>query len=285
MFDVEAAAEGMMRRSRTGIWLALAVVLAGCARPALRTAQPRKGPARGTAGTIFDAETAKTRAALARDVPRATLPAPAAAAAWIAATQGALARAGVSLTRPQLIVVVNRDHSVQRLCLVAAAPSESWRVVGCDAVSTGQSGRRGYYITPVGVFAHTTEILDYRALGTFNENHVRGLGLKGMRVWDFGWRVAEKGWRRDGETGEIRLLVHATDPDLLEPRLGHPASQGCVRISAAMNRFLDRHGVLDREQEAEARDNMRMAATLPADRTPSPLAGGLLVVIDSANAA
>ncbi|OYW11472.1 MAG: hypothetical protein B7Z59_04355, partial [Acidiphilium sp. 37-67-22] len=100
MFDVEAAAEGMMRRSRTGIWLALAVVLAGCARPALRTAQPRKGPARGTAGTIFDAETAKTRAALARDVPRATLPAPAAAAAWIAATQGALARAGVSLTRP-----------------------------------------------------------------------------------------------------------------------------------------------------------------------------------------
>ncbi|OYW12170.1 MAG: hypothetical protein B7Z59_02240, partial [Acidiphilium sp. 37-67-22] len=85
--------------------------------------------------------------------------------------------------------------------------------------------------------------------------------------------------------GEIRLLVHATDPDLLEPRLGHPASQGCVRISAAMNRFLDRHGVLDREQEAEARDNMRMAATLPADRTPSPLAGGLLVVIDSANAA
>jgi hypothetical protein len=48
--------------------------------------------------------------------------------------------------------------------------------------------------TPVGLFLHTADILDYRALGTFNENHIRGLGLKGMRVWDFGWQTAEKGW-------------------------------------------------------------------------------------------
>ncbi len=273
-----------MRPSHAKMWLALAVMLAGCARPALRALQPPPEPARGAARAAFEAEAAAARADLAREVKRASLPAHAAAARWIAATRHALARATVRLTRPQLIVVVNRDPLVQRLCLIAAAPSEPWRVIGCDTVSTGQSGRRGYFITPEGVFAHTADILDYRALGTFNENHVRGLGLKGMRVWDFGWRIAAKGWRPDGETGEIRLLVHATDPDLLEPRLGRPASQGCVRISAAMNRFLDRHGVLDREQEAAAREDMRVAATLPADRTPSPLAGGLLVVIDKADA-
>jgi hypothetical protein len=62
-------------------------------------------------------------------------------------------------------------------------------------VSTGQAGRRGYFITPIGAFQHTDDILDYRALGTFNENHIRGLGMKGTRVWDLGWQTAERGWR------------------------------------------------------------------------------------------
>ena len=71
-----------------------------------------------------------------------------------------------------------------------------WEVIGGSKVSTGQSGRRGYFITPMGVFLHTDGILDYRALGTYNENHIRGLGLKGMRVWDFGWQTAERGLAR-----------------------------------------------------------------------------------------
>ena len=260
--------------------LCLAMLLAGCARPPVRAAIRPPAPERGE-NAAFRAEVMATSAELAREVPRATVPAPDAAAQWIAATRRGLAEAGVSVTRSQFIIVVDRNPQVQRLCIVAARLAGAWDLLGCDAVSTGQAGRRGYFITPVGVFAHTTDILDYRALGTFNENHIRGLGLKGMRVWDFGWRVAEKGWRTDRETGEIRLLVHATDPDYLEPRLGQTGSQGCVRISAAMNRFLDRHGVLDAEQEAAARDDARIAAMLPADRAPSPLAGELLVVIDS----
>jgi hypothetical protein len=165
---------------------------------------------------------------------------------------------------------------------VLARPAAAWAVVGGTRVSTGQAGRRGYYLTPLGVFAHTDAILDWRAEGTFNANGIRGLGLRGMRVWDFGWQEATKGWRADGERGPIRLLLHATDPDRLEQRLGQPASQGCVRIPAAMNRFLDRHGVLDADIESAARTDPRFAALLLPDREPTPLAGRLLVVVDSA---
>jgi hypothetical protein len=193
-----------------------------------------------------------------------------------------LAQAGLRLHRPQLLVVVDRNPAVQRLAVVLADPHSAWQVIGDSKVSTGQAGRRGYFITPTGVFVHDGDIRDYRALGTFNENHIRGLGLKDMRVWDFGWQTAAKGWDPDGDTGPMRLALHATDPDYLEPRLGRPASEGCVRIPAAMNRFLDHYGVLDREYEALARLDPAYAAVLAADRQPTPLAGDKLVVVDSA---
>jgi hypothetical protein len=85
------------------------------------------------------------------------------------------------------------------------------------------------------------------------------------------------------EEGEIRLLMHATDPAYLAQRLGHPASKGCVRIPDAMNRFLDRHGILDADYERAARLDRRFAALLLPDRNPTPLAGNMLVVIDSAD--
>ena len=144
----------------------------------------------------------------------------------------------LAIEQPQLLVVVDRNPAIQELRIILAQPNASWEVIGGSKVSTGQSGRRGYFITPMGVFLHTDGILDYRALGTFNENHIRGLGLKGMRVWDFGWQTAQRGWRDERDPAEIRLQMHATDPDYLEQRLGHPASEGCVRIPAAMNRFL-----------------------------------------------
>ena len=127
--------------------------------------------------------------------------------------------------------MVDRNPAVQELRIILAQPNATWEVIGGSKVSTGQSGRRGYFITPLGVFLHTDGILDYRALGTFNENHIRGLGLKGMRVWDFGWQTAERGWRVERDPAEIRLLMHATDPDYLEQRLGHPASEG-IRAGA-----------------------------------------------------
>ena len=165
--------------------------------------------------------------------------------------------------------------------IILAQPNGTWDVIGGSKVSTGQSGRRGYYITPVGVFLHTDDILDYRAEGTFNENHIRGLGIKGMRVWDFGWQTADRGWGAVPDPSEIRLQMHATDPANLEQRLGRPASKGCVRIPAAMNRFLDMHGVLDADYERAAQDDVRVSSLLLRARQPSLLAGNALVVVDS----
>ncbi len=192
-----------------------------------------------------------------------------------------LTATNTTLDGPQLVAIVDRAPAVQTLALMMASPGPApWTLIGAVHVSTGQANRRDYYITPVGVFAHTAAILDFRAQGTYNEHHVRGLGLAGMRVWDFGWQWALKGWHNDGAGGDIRLQMHATDPALLERRLGRPASEGCVRVSSAMNRFLDRHGVLDADIERAAVDDPRYRALLRSDRTASPLAGRLLVVVD-----
>jgi hypothetical protein len=51
-----------------------------------------------------------------------------------------------------------------------------------------------------------------------------------------------------------------------------------------MNRFLDRHGILDADYERIAKDDPRFEALLLADRTPTPLAGNMLVIVDSAEA-
>ncbi len=169
--------------------------------------------------------------------------------------------------------MVDRDPSVQQLRIILARPDAPWQVIGGSKVSTGQAGRHGYFITPVGVFLHTDGILDYRALGTFNENHIRGLGLKGMRVWDFGWQTAERGWGVDRDTVEIRLEMHATDPEYLEQRLGRPASEGCVRVPATMNRFLDVHGVLDADYERAAQEDPRFQSH-PSTGPRAHTAGG-----------
>lgn len=76
--------------------------------------------------------------------------------------------------------------------------------------------------------------------------------------------------------------MHATDPDYLEQRLGRPASQGCIRIPATLNRFLDHYGVLDADYERAALADPRYDEVLAPDRAPTPLAGTLLVIIDSA---
>ena len=108
-----------------------------------------------------------------------------------------------------------------------------------------------------------------------------------MRVWDFGWQVAMKGWTEvpgKPDRTPIRLMMHATDPDKLEQRLGKTASQGCIRIPSALNRFLDRHGVLDADYERVAVTDIRFRTLLGPNRTPTPLAGTALVVVDSSPA-
>lgn len=184
------------------------------------------------------------------------------------------------LDRPQALLVVDRNPAVQALLVVGAIPGKPWEVVGATHVSTGKPGRKEHFVTPVGVFRNTADILGYRAEGTKNENGVRGLGVKGMRVWDFGWQQTDD-WRAPGARIDIRMEMHATDPDLLEQRIGRPDSEGCIRIPAAMNRFLDRYGVIDADLEAAAKMDPRFAALLAPDRMPTPIAGTLLVVVDS----
>jgi hypothetical protein len=251
------------------------------------------------AAFIAEDEIIRLRAAMAREVPQQTPDALRDDQAWIERAGAMIARSNTVIDHPQLIVAVDRAPSAQpvdrapsaqqgdrapsaqQMVVMVAQPGGRWAVIGGTKVSTGQAGRRRYFITPTGVFVHGTGILDYRALGTFNENHIRGLGVKGMRVWDFGWHPAARGWTHDGTTVDIRLLMHATDPAKLESRLGRPASKGCIRIPATMNQYLDRHGVLDADQERAAVLDARFRAVLRPDRDPTPLAGDLLVVVDS----
>jgi hypothetical protein len=229
------------------------------------------------------AEVLRLQADFAHEVPHAILHSMSSDRIWIERVRAAIEASDWTIDRPQLLVVVDRNPSVEELRIMMVAQDGPWQVIGGSKVSTGEAGRRDYYITPVGVFLHTDAILDYRAQGTFNENHIRGLGLKGMRVWDFGWQWATKGWRADKEGGDIRLLMHATDPKYLEQRIGRPASEGCVRVPATMNRFLDRHGVLDADYERAAIDDVRYRALLMPNRVPSPLAGNAMIVVDSSD--
>ncbi len=253
------------------------MALGSCAGP-----PPPAPPAPGPSEAWVAPEAARLRAALAAEVPQHTVCGPDPEQSWIAPVRAAVTFARAVIDRPQLIVAVDRNPARQRMCLLLARPRDPWEALGGSTVSTGQSGRRGYFITPTGVFVHAPAIIDYRAEGTFNENHVRGLGAKGMRVWDFGWQPADKGWPSNETSGEIRLLLHATDPDQLEQRLGRPASKGCIRVPAAMNRFLDHYGILDATYEQAAAGDARLRAVLAPDRAPTLLAGDLLVVIDSA---
>ena len=51
-----------------------------------------------------------------------------------------------------------------------------------------------YYETPIGVFDHSIANPDSRAEGTENAMGILGYGVRGMRVYDFGWVGARKTW-------------------------------------------------------------------------------------------
>jgi hypothetical protein len=154
--------------------------------------------------------------------------------------------------------------------------------LGWDKVSTGDPRHgKDYHYTPCGTFANSVENFSYRAEGTKNRYGYRGYGKKGMRVWDFGWQWTTKPVRGRIEAREIRLLMHATDPDCGEPRLGSVQSKGCVRISHAFNKFVEHYGVLDRPY-LDILTEPRIVAILPKDSIHTGLEGKYLIVVDSA---
>ena len=179
----------------------------------------------------------------------------------------------------QAYVLVDRSPQIQAAFVVLRTPAGQWQWLGATAVSTGKPGLFEHFLTPLGVFAHTPGNPDYRARGTFNKNHIRGYGVLGMRVFDFGWALAERGWGAGG-TSQMRLAMHATDPQMLEPKLGQIASEGCIRMPATLNRFLDMHGVLDADYEAEQLAGKEVRVFMPG-RSVIPWPGRYLVVIDS----
>ena len=193
--------------------------------------------------------------------------------------QTALDSASVRIERPQFVVLVDRSPKVQAVLLFWGSAGTVWRLVGAAPVSTGLPGRYEHFATPLGVFEHSVDNPDYRAEGTKNQFGIRGYGRKGVRVYDFGWVRAAKGWG-NGAIGVMRLQMHATDPDRLEQRLGTAQSKGCVRIPASLNEFIDRHGVLDEDYQEKIDDGRRLWV-LRGDRTPTPWPGRYLVVVDS----
>ena len=198
---------------------------------------------------------------------------------YVLLLQQALTNANLPDPAAQAFLLVDRSAQVQAAFVVLRTSAGGWYWVGATAVSTGKTGTFEHFLTPLGVFAHSLDNRDFRAKGTFNTNHIRGYGVRGMRVFDFGWQTAERGWGAGG-TSKMRLQMHATDPAVLEPRLGRVASEGCIRIPATLNIFLDRHGILDADYE-QAQTGGKVQWVLKRDRQTIAWPGRYMVIVDS----
>lgn len=196
--------------------------------------------------------------------------------------EAAFAQAGIALDRAQYVLLVDRSPRVQAALIYWRDAGGAWHHIGTAPASTGKRGGFEYFLTPLGVFEHRIDNLDFRAEGTRNKFGVLGYGNKGMRVFDFGWVQGERTWDGGGKS-LMRLQVHATDPGLLEPRLGEAASKGCIRIPADFNRLLDRYGLLDADYEAALARGTSFWVLRP-ERTPTPWSGRYLVIVDSERA-
>ncbi|MDN7670993.1 hypothetical protein QZM22_00235 [Burkholderia oklahomensis] len=181
----------------------------------------------------------------------------------------------------EYVVLVDRARNVQAAFIYfRTTRNNAWQMIGASPVATGLPGQYDHFVTPLGVFEHTPSNMDFRAEGTMNDNGIRGYGQHDMRIYDFGWADAERGWGKDG-VSQMRFQMHATDPEFLEPLLGIRHSKGCVRIPASLNVFIDQHGILDAEYEARAAGG-EAPWVLRAHRQITPWAGRYLVVVDSA---
>jgi hypothetical protein len=191
----------------------------------------------------------------------------------------ALTDAGLQELKPQYIVLVDRNVFMQAAMIFWKSDSGDFVLIGASPASTGKPGRYEHFETPTGVFNHSIDNPDFRAEGTRNELGILGYGRKGMRIYDFGWLKALKGWG-DGAESVMRLQMHATDPDSLERRLGSAQSKGCIRVPATFNRFIDHYGILDANYEVAAAGGRKFAVVL-ATREPTAWSGQYLVIVDT----
>jgi hypothetical protein len=232
------------------------------------------------ASAAVDLEATRLREAMAAEVPGDMPLAQDRQQALIALGQQMAAEDHLFIHQPQLVLIVDRAPQAQLLAMALARPDGDWHILGASHVSTGKPGRLQHFKTPVGVLLNDGAEIGYRAQGTFNQNHIRGLGVKGMRVWDFGWHTSDD-WRTPGATMAVRVEMHATDPEVLEERIGRPDSEGCIRLPDALNRFLDRHGIIDAAIERLGETDSGYRALLSPEPDPTPLAGEAVIVVDS----
>lgn len=199
----------------------------------------------------------------------------------ITQAQSMLVKQDVQIDNPQILFIVDRAVDVQRLWVVFAPSSTStagWDVIGAVKVSTGKPHRYEHYKTPVGVMINNNENPGYRALGTRNKYGIRGIGAKGMRVWDFGWQTTEDWKNPSGRPAIIQLEMHATDPTYLAQLLGKPISEGCIHIPAKFNTFADHNGLIDGAMDPT---NANVKWLWGANHNQTPLAGDKVIVVDT----
>lgn len=183
------------------------------------------------------------------------------------------------IDRAQYVVIVDRNEFTQAAMIFWITPEHTFKFIGASPISTGKPGRFDYFTTPLGLFEHTTDNLDFRAEGTKNKLGFRGYGRKGLRIYDFGWQQAVRGWGRGGES-PIRLQMHYTDLDRLEIREGSAQSKGCIRIPATLNAFIDHYGILDGDYE-EAMKEGKTFWVLSKKREATSFSGRFLIVVDT----
>lgn len=268
-----SAAKALPRLTETAVWglsLAMAMAMASGAAAAGGVEVDDGPPTSTPLADVFVAEVDRRLAPGAQEVIE-----------WRGLLQRAFAVAGVAVPDGQFVLMVDRAPHAQAAVLWWLPPQggfDAARVVGASPVSTGRASGYDHFETPLGVFPHTLANPDFRAEGTPNAQGICGYGARGMRVFDFGWQRGWRGWGGGG-WGQMRLQVHATDPQRLEPRLGTQQSKGCIRIAASLNRFLDRHGVLDADYDAAVARGESFWV-LRSDRLMTPWAGRWLVVVD-----
>ncbi|MES2037970.1 MAG: L,D-transpeptidase [Pseudomonadota bacterium] len=191
----------------------------------------------------------------------------------------ALTSTNISNLPSQYILLVDRNPKVQVVMLFWLDQEGQYQFIGASPVSTGRSPGFEHFETPIGVYTHSLANLDYRAEGSKNSKGIRGYGAKGRRVFDFGWQKAKKGWG-DKIIADMRLQMHATDPGILESRLGTVQSKGCVRIPGTLNFLLDRYSVMDADYIQGLAEGKKFWV-LDKNREDNPWAGRYMVIVDS----
>ena len=108
----------------------------------------------------------------------------------LAAGRAMMVRRHAEIDTVQTVLLVDRSPAVQRLWVVGCGSGQTiGRPWGPSTSAPASPAARSISRTPIGVFVNDANILGYRALGTYNENHIRGNGLKGMR--GLGFRLAD----------------------------------------------------------------------------------------------